>query len=126
MIILNHPLIPAVKLTKVSNKEDIAKTPANKTVWIEFDLELMRYCYDNGVHYAVSIENEMEAVYANALGARFLMCSLKTASTIQKVAEHYLFDAKVIATIDERVFHKAIEAGIDGVYLRNYTQDLGK
>ncbi len=126
MIILNHPLIPAVKLTKVANREDIATTPANKTVWIEFDLELMRYCYDNGVHYAVSIENEVEAAYANALGAGFVMCNLDIAQKIQKLAEHYLFDAKVIALVDERLLDKAIEAGIDGAYLTNYTKTLSK
>ena len=117
MIILNHPLIPSPQLTKITKKEEIAITPANKTVWIEFDLELMRYCYDNGVHYAVSIKNEVEAIYANALGAGFLMCELDIAQKIQKLAEYYLFDTKVIALVDERLLDKAIEAGVDGAYL---------
>ena len=126
MIILNHPLIPSPQLTKITKKEEIAITPANKTVWIEFDLELMRYCYDNGVHYAVSIKNEVEAVYANALGAGFLMCELDIAQKIQKLAEYYLFDTKVIALVDERLLGTAIEAGIDGTYLTNYTKTLSK
>ena len=126
MIILNHPLIPSPKLTKITRKPQISNVPANEMVWIEFDMDLMRYCHDNDVHYAVTVVDTSQAVYANALKADFLMCGFQAAQKIQKVAEHYLFDAKVIAILDERVLYKAIEAGIDGVYLTNYTRTLSK
>ncbi len=117
MIILNHPLIPAPTLTPIASKADIATTKANEVVWFDYDLQLLRYCYDQRIPTAVHIHKASEAVYANALGAKFVTMELDLAKEVQKIAEHYLFDTKVIAMLDERLLDKAIEAGIDGVYL---------
>ena len=119
MIILNHPLIPAPTLTPIASKADIVTTKANEVVWFDYDLELLRYCYDQQILAAVHIDKASEAVYANALGAKFVTMELDLAKEVQKIAEHYLFDTKVIAMLDERLLEKAIEMGIDGVYLTN-------
>ncbi len=119
MIILNHPLIPAPTLTPIASKADIATTKANEVVWFDYDLKLLRYCYDQQIPSAVRIGQASEAVYANALGAKFVTMRLGLAKEVQKIAEHYLFDTKVIAILDERLLDKAIEAGVDGVYLTN-------
>ena len=85
-----------------------------------FDWELLRHCHANDVPAAVEIASIKEAVYANALGARFLLCTLDLAKKVQPVAENYLFDAKVIAKLDERLIELAIESGIDGILCANY------
>lgn len=117
MIILNHPLIPAPTLTPIASTADIATIPASHIVWFGYNLQLLRYCYDQQIPAAVRIDEASEAVYANALGAKFVTMQLDLAKEVQKIAEHYLFDTKVIAMLDERLLDKAIEAGIDGVYL---------
>ena len=117
MLILNHPLIPSPKLIEAHTTEEISQILAKDMPLLPFDLKLLRYCFDNKVACAVKITSATEAVYANALQAHYLLCTLTTAKKIQKIAEHYLFDSKVIAKIDERLLDKAIEAGIDGVYL---------
>ncbi len=117
MIILNHPLVPAPTLRPISSKADIASTKAGEVVWFDYDLKLLRYCYDQQIPAAVGIDTIQEAVFANALGAKFVTMRLGLAKEVQRVAEHYLFDTKVIAILDERLLHKAIEAGVDGVYL---------
>ncbi len=124
MIILGHPKIPSSTLAPARSTEEIAATPAGSVALIPYDLELLRYCSDNNVRTAVHITEAAQSVYANALGAGFLLCDLELAKKVQKIAETYLFDSKVIAVIDERLIEKAIEAGIDGVLLRNYTRDL--
>ena len=124
MIILGHPKIPSPALAPAKTIEEIAATPAGSVALIPFDLDLLRYCSDNDVRTAVHITEVAQSVYANALGATYLFCELELAKKVQKIAENYLFDSKVIAIIDERLIHKAIEAGIDGVLLRNYTRDL--
>ena len=120
MIILGHPNIPAPTLIGIKSKEEIANTPPNSVVRFDFDFELLRYCQENSIPCAVDIQEPAQAVYANALGAAFLLCSLPLAKKIQAIADHYLFDAKVIASLDERLIDKAIEAGVDGVLVTNY------
>ncbi|BAF69470.1 conserved hypothetical protein [Nitratiruptor sp. SB155-2] len=122
MLIFGHPKIPAPSFYRVENKEQIVSTPPNSIVRFAFDFEILRYCQENGIQVAVEIANVKEAVYANALQASFLLCSLPLAKEVQKIAENYLFDAKVVAFIDERVIEKAIEAGIDGVFLTNQSR----
>ena len=117
MLILNHPIIPSPTFTETQTTQEIGKIAAKEIPLLPFDLKLLRYCFDNRVAYAVKITSTIEAVYANALNANFLFCDLQTAKEVQKVADHYLFDSKVIAKIDERLLDRAIEAGIDGVYL---------
>lgn len=119
MLIFGHPKIPAPSFHLVENKEQIASTPPNSIVRFAFDFEMLRYCQKNGIQVAVEIANIKEAVYANALHASFLLCPFDLAKKVQKIAENYLFDAKVIALMDERLIEKAIEAGIDGVFLTN-------
>ena len=117
MLILNHPIIPSPKFIEASTTQEIDEILAKDVPILPFDLKLLRYCFDNQVAYAVKIDSTTQAVYANALNANYLICNLKIAKEVQKIAEHYLFDSKVIAKIDERLLDRAIEAGIDGVYL---------
>ena len=120
MLIFGHPKIPSLKLYSVSSIDEIKKTPPGSIVWFDFDFDILNYCKKNEIASAVNIENIKEAVFANALHANFLLCRLPLAKDVQKVAENYLFDAKVIALIDERLIENAIEAELDGVFLTNY------
>ena len=120
MLVFNHPQIPTPTLQPIQSIEDIKNTPPNSIVWFDFDLSLLQFCQKNSVQCAVNIINIQEAVYANALSAAYLICKMPLAKKVQKVAENYLFDAKVIALIDERLIEQAIDAGIDGVFLTNY------
>ena len=120
MLIFNHPHIPAPTLYPIKSLEEIKKTAPNTIVWFDFDFALLQFCQKNSIQCVVTIKNVQQAVYANALGATYLICKMPLAKKVQKIAENYLFDAKVIALIDERVLDNAIEAGIDGVFLTNY------
>ena len=120
MLVFNHPHIPAPRFIAISSLENIKNTPPNSIVWFDFDFSLLQFCQQNSIHCAVNIKNIQEAIYANALGATYLVCKMPLAKEVQKIAENYLFDAKVIALIDERLINKAIESGIDGVFLTNY------
>ncbi|MRJ02779.1 MAG: hypothetical protein GXO19_02815 [Epsilonproteobacteria bacterium] len=118
MIILNHPKIPGPKLVPVESREEIGRVPASSIPLLPFDLDLLAYCQREGIRYGVTISSIKEAVYSNALGASYLICpTLSLARQVEEVAENYLFDGKVIVTIDERLIEEAIGAGIDGVWL---------
>ena len=57
-----------------------------------------------------------DALFANALGAKFMICEEDVALTIQPVAQEYLFDARVLVHIEnEKEIAKIAKSGIDGV-----------
>ncbi|NPA03962.1 MAG: hypothetical protein GXO61_03785 [Epsilonproteobacteria bacterium] len=113
MIILNHPKIPSPKFKKLSSINRI-KTSVEIPL-IKFDFELLNFCKENKIEVAVEIYSLEEAVFSNALEASYLFCSLPLAKKVQRVANRYLFDSKVIAITQE--IEEAIKWGIDGVFL---------
>jgi hypothetical protein len=102
----------------VRNIEEIAKSPANKTVRFAFSKELLNYCQKEQVRCAVEVESITQAIYANHYGATYLIASKKIAPAIQKIADDYLFDTKVLTQIRfEWEMEVLAQEGIDGVII---------
>ncbi len=119
MVILGHPHIPYEPLYYVESEEEIARTPAGATLWLgpyRETVELAKHCHKNALPYGVMAESLTDALLANALGARYILASEPLASAVQKAAETYLFDAKVLVPVTEESDMEAVaQAGIDGV-----------
>jgi len=119
MIILGHPEIPFAPLFYVESVDEIAHTPPNATLWLgpyRQAVTLARHCQEHDLPYGVMAENPTDALKANALRARYILAEMPLAQTIQKMAETYLFDAKILVPIhEEREMTAVAEAGIDGV-----------
>lgn len=116
MIILGHPFIPYDNFELAKSLEDIRKSPSNSTVVFLYDFHLMEFCFTNKLHFGVYITSIKEAIFANNLGAKYLIQEVDLASKVQKIAENYMFDSKVIACIKEDVQIENIALlGIDGV-----------
>jgi len=119
MLIFGHPKIPSPPIITIAEPTQIARTPANAIVHFPFDFSILAECAKSDVRCAVEVTGKKEAVYAAAMGAAYLVCrDLGLAKAIQRVAEEYLFDSKVIVRIDERLLELAIDAGIDGAWLK--------
>ena len=101
---------------KIKDIEDISNSPPNSVVLLDYDLEMMKFCKENSISFAVKIKNIKEAVFANSFGAKYVIVDKKNAKEIQDIANEYLFDTKVLVKI---VFDWEIEdfakKGIDGV-----------
>lgn len=119
MLIFNHPQIKVDTVFEaIKTKEDIKNTKPNSVVYFPFrgNIEIIEYCKSNNINFAVIIENKKEAVFSNALEASFLFVSKSLASSIQKVAECYMFDAKNILVLEQgEDIDFAIDNEIDGV-----------
>lgn len=119
MILFGHPLIPSENFYHIDSIEQVSQTPSNSIVVVTFshhNIELLNHLFKNNISFAVFIENSIEAVLTHNLGASYLIVSLKNAKEIQSIAEHYLFDAKVLALInDDRELKEAINLRLDGV-----------
>ena len=119
MIVIGHPWIESPKFCKVFSEEDIKKSDPKSIVVLEPLVDAHRlaaYCQKNGIAYAVPVNKLKEAVFANALGATYIICEEDDALMIQPIAQEYLFDTRVLVLIhDEKSIAKLARSFIDGV-----------
>ncbi len=75
-----------------------------------------QYCQENNIAYAVVTNSLDDAIFANALGAKYMICEEDIALMVQPVAQEYLFDARILVLIhNEKEIAKIARGGIDGV-----------
>ena len=119
MIVIGHPWIKSQKLCKVFSIEDIKSSDSNDIVLLEPLVDSHRfaqYCQENGIAYAVVTNNLDDAIFANALGAKYMICEEDIALMIQPIAQEYLFDARILVLIhNQKEISKIARGGIDGV-----------
>ena len=119
MILIGHPWIESPEFCRVYSKEDIEKSRPDQIVLLEPLVDshvLAQHCRNNEIAYAVVVNSLDDAIYANALGAGYMICDEDTALVIQPIAENYLFDTKVLVLIhSEKEIAKIARGGIDGV-----------
>lgn len=78
--------------------------------------EVLEYIKKVKIPFAVFIENATQACLANALGATYIITDKELLEKIQKIANEYLFDTKVLYLIkDEKDMEYGIENFVDGV-----------
>lgn len=100
MILIGDKIVPFEDFFKISNKNDIEKSGANSTVSFGYNEDLLTYCFQNDISFAVLISSIKEAIYANSLNAKYLICNKILAKDVQKIADNYMFDSKVLAIIE--------------------------
>jgi NAD(P)H-dependent flavin oxidoreductase YrpB (nitropropane dioxygenase family) len=119
MIIIGHPWIKSSRFCKVFSIEDIKKSSADEIVLLEPLVDSYKYaahCQDNNIAFAVVANTLDDAHFANALGAKFIICEEDDALMIQPIAQEYLFDARILVLIhSEKEISKIARGGVDGV-----------
>jgi len=119
MIIIGHPWVQSAKFHKIFSLEDIKKSMPKKIVLLESLVKsqvFAKYCQDNKIPFSVTVNTLQEAMFANALGAKYMICEEDDALIIQPVAGEYLFDTRILVLIhDEKEIAKIARFGIDGV-----------
>jgi len=119
MLIFGHPHLASESFYHIDGPEAIASTPPGSTVlfaWNGANLDLVAYCGANGIPFALEAASVKDALFAENAGARFILVDTALARSVQKVAETYLFDAKVLTYIeDEDQMEAMAYEGIDGV-----------
>jgi len=123
MILIGHRFIPSEPLYHIGAIDAIEKTPPSSVVYFEFskaNLDIIEHCRLNDVPFALYVATLTEAVYASALGALYIVIPKELAKTTQKIADAYLFDAKIlVACDDEDAIEELAILGVDGVIFPN-------
>lgn len=126
MLILNHPQIAPLTLCYVASEEEVEKTLPNDFLILNCDnsantLALARLLKENNTSYAATPTSVYEALTLVNLNVRFLLTEdLEMAKTLQKLAETYLFDCKILLCVYDTAHRQseietAANFGIDGV-----------
>lgn len=125
MIIIGHKQIKSEKVFCIKSKDDIKNTVPNSCVAFSFDMDILAYCETNSVACAVYVTNIKNAVFANALNAKYILCQKDSVKEIQNIANEYMFDTKVLQIIsDENEIEIIAKNGIDGIIFENTIKGL--
>ena len=119
MIIFGHKFIPSQSFYHVKDIDSIANTPSNSIIHIEFkeeNLDIISHANLNQILTSLSANNITEIIYASSLQASFIVIPKSLASDAQKIANEYLFDAKILVLVEEEnEIEELALLGIDGI-----------
>ncbi len=119
MIIVGHPWIKSSHFCKVFSIEDIKKSEPKDIVLLEPLVDSYTYaqhCQENNIVFSVVVNTLDDAIFSNALGAKYIICEEDDALMIQPIAQEYLFDTRILVLIQsEKDISKIARGGVDGV-----------
>jgi hypothetical protein len=120
MILIGDKLVPFENISFISNIEEIKHTKANSSIIFYYDNELLSYCSKNELAYAVIVKSIKEAIYSNNLNAKYIISQKELAIELQKIADNYMYDSKILAIIDSNEeFEQIAKCEIDGIIYRD-------
>ncbi len=119
MILFGHRFLASENFYHVENLACISKTPSNSTIFLNFNennLDIIDHLFTNAIKFALHVKSIKELIYAYTLGASYIIVESKLAEDAQKVANDYLFDAKILVHVeDEEEIEDLALLGVDGV-----------
>ena len=120
MILIGDKLVPFEDIFLIKNIKDIENTKANSTVLFDFNEEILTYCYKNELFCAVVVNSIKEAIYCNNLNVKYIISEKELAIELQKVADNYMYDSKILVVIDSNEeLVQVAKLEIDGIIYRN-------
>ena len=120
MILIGDKLVPFENISFILNIEEIKKTKANSTIIFYYDNEILLYCYENELASAVIVKSIKEAIYSNNLNTKYIISQKELAIELQKIADNYMYDSKILAIIDSNEeFEQVAKCEIDGIIYRD-------
>lgn len=115
MILIGDKLVPFENISKIEDIKDIKETKANSTVLFNYDDDILKYCFENEISNCIVVSNIKQAIYANSLNAKYIVCNTDLAIKVQKIADNYMFDSRILAIIESSNEIEAIALNeIDG------------
>lgn len=123
MIFFGHKFLKNETFYHIFDIDSILHTPPSSTIYVEFDeknLDIINHAVINSLKVAIFSKNITEILYASSLGASYIIVEKELAKSAQNIAENYLFDAKILALIeDEDEIEELALLGVDGAIFSN-------
>jgi hypothetical protein len=119
MLIFGHPWVESSRFVKVFSVEEIERSAPGDVLLLEplnVSIELVKHCRAHELPFAVTVSSIREPIFANALDAAYIIAEHEQAISIQKIADEYLFDTRVLVLIEnEKRIETMARFSIDGV-----------
>ncbi|MDA3046131.1 hypothetical protein OFO10_03060 [Campylobacter sp. VBCF_06 NA8] len=116
MIILGHELVDYEPFYAIKHTDEVFRYD---NLLFKFDPKLISLAKSTEKNFSVITNNLNEILLANGAGARFIIVNKKTAPLAQKLANDYLFDAKIaMFASSTRALKQLAELGIDAVVFK--------
>lgn len=123
MILFGHRFIKSEKFYHVFDIDGISHTPPSSIIYLEFDeknLDIIEHLQLNAINYALKVEDITQIIYAESFDASFIVVHKELAKTAQEIATNYLFDAKILVSIEEEEdIEELALLGVDGALFSN-------
>lgn len=123
MIFFGHRFIDSENMYHIQSIDAIQNTPPSSIIYLNFheeNLDVIKHGVVNGIRVALHVDNITELVYANALDVSYIVVKKDLAKTAQDLAQNYLFDAKILVTVEnEDEIEELALLGLDGVIFSN-------
>ena len=123
MLIFGHRFIDSENFYHIDSIDSIQNTPPSSTLFVKFseeNLDIIKHITINSMQLALEVKDITQIVYANSLEASFIVVCKNLAKTAQDLAQNYLFDAKVLVSIDdEEDIEELALLGVDGIIFSN-------
>jgi len=120
MIILNDVRFSNEIFFEAKNLEDISNSPNNSTILFKYnekDLNIYKFCKENSISYGVEINSLKELIFISNLNAKYALCNIDIAPTLQKFADNYLIMTKIIVKSQISNIEKIAKNEIDGIFV---------
>ncbi len=120
MIIIGDKLIPYEEIFFIKDIKEIENTKANSIIGFVYNENLLEYCFKNELSFVVIVNSIKEAIYSNSLKAKYIIAQKDLSKELQKIAENYMYDSKILAIIDSNnEFEEIAKNEIDGIIYKN-------
>jgi dihydroorotase-like cyclic amidohydrolase len=96
------------------NKKDAAEAKAGSLAVMKFDESDLEFYVKSGIPMAVEVAGARDFLLLAATRAKYAIAEIELAKTLQKIADRYVMDIKVLAMSND--ITAAAEAGIDGIF----------
>jgi len=121
MIILNDKRFSNEIFYYANNLDDIKNSSNNSTIIFEYDenkLDLYKFCSNNSIEYGVNINSIKEFVFIINLDAKYAFVNdIDLAKILQKLADNYLTQTKIIIKSHIDNIEKIVLEEIDGIFV---------
>ena len=123
MLLFGHRFIPSASFYHVLDIDSITNTPPSSVIHVEFsqnNLDIIKHAKENQIPLSICCQTITEIIYAASLDASFIVVKNELAKDANKIANDYLFDAKILVLIEEESeIEKLALLGVDGVIFSN-------
>lgn len=116
MIIIGDKLVSYEEIFFIKEIEEIKNTKSNSIIGFLYNENLLEYCFKNELSFVVIVNSIKEAIYSNSLRAKYIIAQKDLSKEVQKIAENYMYDSKILAIIDSNdEFEEIAKNEIDGI-----------